>query len=226
MPLFFTAEEADQLDARQYIRVLRTSLARNAHRTAEDGALGRVSLRMKLDAEGDVLLCEAKADTPDTYPSLVGTVRDACWNSIWSPVPTALKNPADGGLEVIAPLIFTGASSETDHYEDQLEQCVRIQQFVWDKTFAKNPPNAFGRAHFTLTANAKGEVLSCTVELTSHSFRPDRFTPDPTLQQSLIEQCMGMNVKQMPGFEVGAGNTATRVVSVDYMPWKKHVGKR
>lgn len=225
VPTFLTSEEIKRLEERRYLRVLRATLARDAFYANPEGLRGSVKLTMKLDRQGDVRLCEAKSAEAGTPSRLVNLMADACWSTVWGPIPANLQSPKDGGLEIIAPLIASGETPSMPDHERLRQRDAVESRFFWDNVVGKQSLSAFGSARFNFTANAKGEVLRCDVELEKHSLRPEYFQPNPELQQTLTQQCLQLNVGKMPGFQVGADGTAKRVVRVDYLPWKNHVGQ-
>lgn len=224
-PSYLTPEEIKRLEARRYLRVLRSTLARSVFWANGEGMQGSVKLRMKLDQQGDVLLCEAHPSDAGAPPGFTNLVTDVCWSSSWNRIPEGLQNPADGTLEVIAPLIASGNTSPISDYERGHQRTDAESRFFWDNVVAKQSINAFGRARFEFTANVKGQVANCDVTLKKHYFRPEYFHPDPALQKVLATQCLQLDLQQMPGFRVGENGVTHRVVFVDYLPWKNHVGK-
>lgn len=225
MPTFLTSEEIKRLEERRYIRVLRATLVRDALYANPEGLRGSVKLTMKLDRQGDVRLCEAKSAEAGTPSRLVNLMADVCWSRAWGPLPENLQSPKDGGLEIIAPLIASGETPSMADHERLRQRDAVESRFFWDNVVAKQSLSAFGTARFDFTANAKGEIIRCDVELEKHSLRPEYFQPNPELQQTLTQQCLELNVAKMPDFQVKADGTAKRVVRVDYLPWKNHVGQ-
>lgn len=225
VPTFLTSEEIKRLEQRRYLRVLRATLARDAFNANPEGLRGSVTLKMKLDRQGDVVLCEAKPAEAGTPSRLVNLMADVCWSSVWEPVPESLQSPNDGSLEINIPLIATGETPSLHDHERVRQQAAVASRFFWDNVVGKQSVNAFGSARFDFTANATGEVLRCDVELQKNSLRPGFFQPNPELQQALTQQCLQLNVGKLPGFQVSADGTAKRVVRVDYLPWKNHVGQ-
>lgn len=92
-------------------------------------------------------------------------VTDVCWGSAWEPVPEGLQSPTDGGLEIIAPLVFSGNTSLISADGLVKQRTAAESRFFWDNLVAKQSINAFGRARFDLIANAKGQVARCDVTL-------------------------------------------------------------
>lgn len=224
-PTFLTAEEIKQLEARRYISTLRTTLADQIFRANGEGTQGFVKLRMKLDRQGDVLLCEVLPTDGDTYTDFARIVADTCWSGVWDAVPEGLQNPADGSLEIVAPLTTAGAAPSTREYHLWFQRSASASRFFWDNVVAKHAPNAFGTARFDVAADAQGKVLRCDVTLEKNNFRPEYFHPDPELQKALATQCAQLDLRQMPGFRVGEDGLAKRAVFVNYLPWKHHVGQ-
>ncbi|WP_434575858.1 hypothetical protein J3P88_13510 [Pseudomonas sp. Z3-6] len=225
MPTFLTSEEIKRLEERRYIRVLRATLAGDAFNANPEGLRGTVKLTMKLDRQGDVVLCEAESTNAGTPSNLLNLVADVCWSSVWEPVPESLRSPNDGSLEINMSLIVSGETPSIHDHQRVRQRAAVASRFFWDNVVGKQSVNAFGRARFDFTANAKGEVTRCDVELGEHSLRPGLFQPNPELQQALTQRCLQLNVARMPGFQVKADGTAKRVVWVNYLPWKHHVGQ-
>ncbi|MGH8448292.1 hypothetical protein [Pseudomonas sp.] len=226
-PMFLTTEEIRQMEARRYVRVLRRGLADNAARENREGLQGSVRLRMKLDRQGDVLLCEAVPPDERARSDVAKLIVNACWSSVWEPVPEALQHPIDGGLEVIAPFIVTGDTSPKSGALLRMHESSEARRFFWDNVVAKYPVNTFGKASFSFTANAQGQVLQCDVTLQKHYQRPERFQADPALQKALEQQCLQLDLRQMPGFQsrLGEDGIIHWGVSVDYLPWKYQLGE-
>ncbi|MGE7958560.1 hypothetical protein ACQKQA_18570 [Pseudomonas sp. NPDC089530] len=181
-PTFLSSEEIKRLEERRYIRVLRTTLALSAFWANGEGMQGRARLRMKLDRQGDVLLCEAQPTDGGAPSGFADFVADVCWSSVWESVPEGLQNPIDGSLEIVAPLISSGNTSPIPDYELRHQWTAAGSRFFWDNVVAKQSINAFGRARFDFTANVKGQVVRCDVTLQEHYSRPEYFHPDPELQ--------------------------------------------
>ena len=224
-PTFLSAEEIKQLEARRYISTLSTTLADRTFRANGEGTQGSVKLRMKLNRQGDVLLCEVLPTDGDTHTDFARIVSDMCWSGVWDAIPEGLQKPADGSLEIVAPLTTVGAAPLTPEYHLRLQRSASASRFFWDNVVAKHAPNAFGTARFDVAADAQGKVLRCDVTLESNAFRPEYFQPDPELQKALATQCAQLDLRQMPGFRVGEDGLAKRAVFVDYLPWKHHVGQ-
>lgn len=224
-PMLLSPEEIQRIEERRYIRVLRNTLAHSVYR--ENGAelQGNVRLSMKLDRQGDVLACEAKTTDANTSADLAHLVTDVCWSSTWEPVPVGLQNPADGSLEIIAPLIATGPTLPVREYELRDQRKAAERRFFWDTLVAKHSLNAFGIARFELTADAQGNVIGCDVSLEKNYSRPERFHPDPQLQKQLTAECLQLNLLKMPGFSTNKDGIATRLIGVEYLPWKNNLGK-
>lgn len=225
IPTFMTSEEIKQMENRRYMRIVRNTLSRAIFRANHNNMQDSVKLRMKLDRRGDVLLCEAKPPHAKQSSSFANLVQDTCWSLIWSPVPEGLQSPADGSLDLVIPIFSEETQHSPSDYEANRQRKAAEESFLWSNLLAKHSINAFGRAQFLLTGNERGEVVRCDVELVKHSYRPDEFRPDPALQQQLTEQCSQLDLRQMPHFKVGPNGTGTRVVWVNYMPWRRHVGK-
>lgn len=224
-PTYLTSEEIKRLEARHYLRVLHNTLGERMSWAIGDGMKGSVKLRMKLDRQGDVLLCEAQPTDAGVPPDFTNLVADTCWSGIWGSIPEGLQDPADGTLKIIAPLIASGNTPPVSDYERRHKRRYAQSRFFWDYVVAKQSINAFGTARFEFTANAKGQVASCDVTLEKHYFRPEYFHADPALEKRLAAECLQLDVQRMPGFLVGKDGVAHHVVSVEYLPWKNHVGK-
>jgi hypothetical protein len=225
VPTYLTSEEIKRIEERRYGRVLGTTLAERVFWANGEGLRGSVKLRMKLDRQGDVLRCEAQPTDAGSPPGFTKLVTDVCWSSIWESVPEGLQNPIDGTFEVTAPLIASGNTSPISDYDRRHQRADVESRFFWNNVVAKQSINAFGKARFEFTANAKGQVTHCDVTLKKHYLRPERFHSDPALQKVLATQCLQLDLQQMSGFRVREDGVAHRVVFVEYLPWKKQVGK-
>lgn len=224
-PTYLTSEEIKRIEERRYGRVLGTTLAQNVFWANGEGLRGSVKLRMKLDRQGDVLRCEAQPMDAGSPPGFTNVVTDVCWSSIWESVPEGLQNPVDGTFEVTVPLIASGNTSPISDYERRHQRSAVESRFFWDNVVAKQSINAFGQARFEFTANAKGQVARCDVTLKKNYLRPEHFHPDPALQKALATECLQLDLQQMSGFRVREDGVAHRVVFVEYLPWKKQVGR-
>ncbi|WP_085708484.1 MULTISPECIES: hypothetical protein [unclassified Pseudomonas] len=224
-PMFMTSKEIRAMEARSYIRVLRRTLSNSVFLANDKGMQGSVKLRMKLSRQGDVLLCEAQSTDPGAPPDFANLVTDVCWSEIWSTIPEDLQSPADGSLEIIAPLIAKDDVSPISDYSLTRRKAGLESRFFWDNVLARHSINAFGSAHFDFTANAKGQVTRCDVTLEKSYSRPESFHPDTALQKALAAQCLQLDLQHMPGFQVGESGVINRSVFVKYFPWKNHVGK-
>ncbi|VEF11522.1 Uncharacterised protein [Pseudomonas fluorescens] len=222
-PMYLMSAEIKRMELRSYVRMLRSSLARSIFKANSKGLAGSAKLRMKLDRQGNVLLCEAQADAPG-QSDLSKLLTDVCWSSVWSALPENMQNPLDGTVEIVAPFVVSGGTpTEADGLKDQTRESQ--SRFFWDNVLAGKSTHGFGRVRFKLTATANGQVDSCDVTLEQKAARPDEFHPDPALQKTFTQQCLQLDLRKMPGFGVDENGIARRTVYVDYLPWKYHVGK-